>query len=226
MLSNYFRDSFALFSGGLGSVLSTVGTPEPLRETTQNLLQSASQINQPSQTLGQQIMIAGITAFGAFVVYVFGQIFTKFIIEPIHEQKRIIGEIADALIFYANKYFMLSEFYEIDPIGAVVVSSEEIKFRRRQAEKKKELNIQIVDRIRGLGTQLISRTYLIPMYSLLARFSIVKPMNKIVIAQTALIGLSNTVGTPDIENRRRFESDVREALDLFNPNEHEVERGS
>jgi hypothetical protein len=51
-------------------------------------------------------IIAGIT------IYVFGQIISKFFIESIHEQKKVIAEINDALIFYANQFYL----YEIkDP---------------------------------------------------------------------------------------------------------------
>lgn len=44
------------------------------------------------------------TVVSGTLVFVVGQIILKFIIEPIHKQKEIIGEIADALIYYANLY--------------------------------------------------------------------------------------------------------------------------
>src|SRR5215210_5586336 len=44
-----------------------------------------------------------ITAVLAVLVFVAGQIVQRFVLEPIQEQKRLIGEIAHALLFYANR---------------------------------------------------------------------------------------------------------------------------
>lgn len=50
------------------------------------------------------ILISCLTVLGGIVVFVMGQIITKFFIEPLHEQSKLIGEIAYSLIFYANLY--------------------------------------------------------------------------------------------------------------------------
>ena len=44
------------------------------------------------------------TVISGTLIFVIGQIILKFIIEPIHKQKEIIGEIADALIYYADVF--------------------------------------------------------------------------------------------------------------------------
>ena len=56
------------------------------------------------------VLIAGqlwdgvlVTAFVAVVVFVAGQILQGFVLEPIQEQQRLIGEVAHALLFYANR---------------------------------------------------------------------------------------------------------------------------
>ena len=51
-----------------------------------------------------EFLIASITIFGGFVVFVLGQMTLKFLIEPIHSQAEITGQIAHSLIFYANLY--------------------------------------------------------------------------------------------------------------------------
>lgn len=43
---------------------------------------------------------SALTIFGGVLVYVIGQVTSKFLIDPIHEQKKLIGEIGDSLIFY------------------------------------------------------------------------------------------------------------------------------
>ena len=44
-----------------------------------------------------------VTAFLAVIAFVAGQALLRFVAEPIQEQKRLIGEIAHALLFYANR---------------------------------------------------------------------------------------------------------------------------
>ena len=49
-------------------------------------------------------MTASVTIIGGVVVLVLGQLAAKFFIEPIHEQAKLLGEIAHSLTFYANVY--------------------------------------------------------------------------------------------------------------------------
>jgi hypothetical protein len=44
----------------------------------------------------------GLTILGGITIFVGGQILIKFIIEPFYEQSKLIGEIANSLIYYAN----------------------------------------------------------------------------------------------------------------------------
>jgi len=41
---------------------------------------------------------------GGVVIYVLGQITTRFLIDPYQEYRKTVGEIAYALVFYANVY--------------------------------------------------------------------------------------------------------------------------
>jgi len=54
--------------------------------------------------LTQIILTSSLTVLGGVLIYIIGQIISLFFIEPIHEQKKIIGEVDDALGFYANIY--------------------------------------------------------------------------------------------------------------------------
>lgn len=48
-------------------------------------------------------MVAAIvTAFLAVFVFVLTQSFLKLVLEPVQDQRRLIGEVAHALLFYAN----------------------------------------------------------------------------------------------------------------------------
>jgi len=43
-----------------------------------------------------------LTVFAGVTTYVLGQLILKFLIEPVHELKRTIGEIAHSLVEHAN----------------------------------------------------------------------------------------------------------------------------
>lgn len=47
---------------------------------------------------------ASVTILGGTVVLVFGQLTTKFFVEPIHAQAKLLGEIAHSLTYYAYVY--------------------------------------------------------------------------------------------------------------------------
>lgn len=152
---------------------------------------------------GQQLAVAGFTTFLGFLVYVLGQIITAFFIEPIHNQRQVIGEIADAIIFYANKYHYFPPY---------IFSSNLIR-----NEKMEDRDKFISDSIRKLGTSLISKTHMIPLYKYFVFLQIVKPMNNILKAKRALIGLSNLVNPADRNTQEKFENEIRESLGIFNP---------
>jgi len=203
-LSKFLRSSLVFASGG-GSLSSPADTStEQLVDTLRNLIQSIpQQTTQSQQVFGQQLVIAGLTVLGGFLVYVAGQIFTKFFIEPFHEQKRTIGKIADAIIFYANKYYYPLGYPTFDALN-----------REEREKNKSEL---ISNAIRKLGTQLISKTHMIPCYKLFVCLHISRPMTNIIKAKRALVGLSNLVGSPDRKAQIKFEKEIREALNIFDP---------
>src|SRR6266566_2919468 len=51
------------------------------------------------------IITSSLTIMGGVVVFVCGQIAVKFFIEPVHELRKLIGEIAYSLNFYANQIY-------------------------------------------------------------------------------------------------------------------------
>lgn len=48
------------------------------------------------------ILTACITIFGSVFVYIIGQLLSKFLIDPTHELKKVIGEVRLNLAFYAQ----------------------------------------------------------------------------------------------------------------------------
>lgn len=119
------------------------------------------------------ILTSGLTIIGGVIIYVFGQIADKFFIKSIFEQKQVIGEVLDALIFYANVY------------GNPNIAGMADKYD--EASKK----------FRQLSSMLAVKTSLIPYYNFFYKLKIVIKKENTEKAQTELIRLSNGVyGSP------------------------------
>ena len=122
-----------------------------------------------------------VTAVLAVLVFMAGQVLQRFVLEPIQQQKRLIGEVAHALLFYANR-------------GPVGFSREELDETR--------------DHLRGLAGQVRACIFYIPFYGSLARLGFVPTKEDALEAATHLVGWSNGMYSersgPDNLRRRRI----------------------
>jgi hypothetical protein len=120
----------------------------------------------------QLILTSSLTVLGAVIVLVAGQALSKFVIEPIHKQVTLVGEICDAIVFYANVY--------ANPSKAPLE-------RKDEASKT----------FRKLASQLKAITTGIPLYNFWAKFKLVPSKSDASKAYSNLIGLSNGVYSED-----------------------------
>jgi hypothetical protein len=141
------------------------------------------------------------TVLSGVSIFIIGQIIQKFIIEPIHKQKEIIGDIANALIYYANLYSN---------------STLENESKDSEISKKRE---EASEKFRKLGCQLISKTHLIPYYETLSILKIVVKKQNIVEARGNLIGLSNSmyprINSDDLEHNYKRVKELNNLLNLI-----------
>lgn len=122
-----------------------------------------------------EIGTAAATVLIGVVIFCITKILELFFIEPIFEQKKVIGEIADSLIYYAN----------------VIANPRPIGDERGQEAGKK---------LRQLATLLQSKTYMIPAYDLFASINAVRSKENIKETSSELILLSNSTVRPDQDN--------------------------
>jgi hypothetical protein len=145
-----------------------------------------------SNTDNNPFLTATLTILGGVIVYVLGQILLKFFIEPIHEQRKIIGEVADALIYYDNIYS-----------NPGIMSN--------QSDSGSE-------RFRELATLLQSKTQFISFYPLFERLKVVIASTEIYDASRNLIGLSNSMGRLNSGDRNSGRAvSIRLALNIYSP---------
>ena len=141
------------------------------------------------------VLTSAFTVLGGVVVFVLGQVATKFFLEPIHEQSRAISEIIDSLIFYANLY--------ANPDKRIPASAP-IEIERHKASNT----------LRRHASQLSSKTNMIPWYGLWEFIKIVPKRSCVTEACKGLVGLSNNLfsGTP--EDAREYRTQITKALNL------------
>ena len=120
--------------------------------------------------LEKVLLTSFLTVFGGIVVYIAGQIVMKFLIEPIHSYKKLIGEIAYSLVFYASA------------VSDIPGPNDPKSTLRKQA------------------SELMSTTYAIPAYSFWAFCGLFPKQKNIIKASAYLIGLSNSLGSSDISS--------------------------
>jgi len=138
-----------------------------------------------------------LTVLSGVLVFVLGQIFSKFFIEPIYEQKEIKGKISDALIFYANLYTNPKLGNEFD----------------RPKERGDATLL-----FRNLACELVSKTHMIPCYKYLSILQIVTKRKNIFDAHHDLIGLSNSMYPSDHTqtiNNSRYRDNLEKTLNLM-----------
>jgi hypothetical protein len=139
--------------------------------------------------LSGAITTAALTVFAGFVVFVAGQIVQRFVLEPVQEQRKVIGEIAHALLYYGNVY-LVEEAEKL----------EELKERRiSQLEEAQTA-------LRGLASRLRESLWAVPAYETLARIGWVRKKADILTASRELVGWSNSIfggSTAELIDRRR-----------------------
>jgi hypothetical protein len=118
----------------------------------------------------------------ALIGFVLTQSILKFFIEPIQEQRKLIGEVANALVVHANVSFDAGskEFLE---------KTKELPAER---EKIKETH----EALRGFSGRLRSSLWTIPLYGLFALVRLVPKATDVMEASDGLIGWSNSLVNP------------------------------
>jgi hypothetical protein len=149
-----------------------------------------------------------LTALVGVVVFVIGQIAVKSLIEPLHDQKKLIGEITGTIIFYSNVGAGVEQYY-YDQIRALAESQDPQKAmvieRYKDILRSHWSNSDEASRtLRRQATELLGKTRAIPLYGVLSFLGVVHKPDDVIAASSQLIGMSNSTHKgsfgPAIEN--------------------------
>ena len=123
------------------------------------------------------------------LVFTIGQLLTRFFIEPIYEQRKLVGEIADSLLYYAH--YLADSFDR--PIAEVGEAPD--KFRR-------------------FAAQLMAKTVAIPGYRFWGSLRVIRPFGEVIKAREALFGLSNNLHKANSERKVNLAQEIASALNI------------
>lgn len=123
----------------------------------------------------RELTTAALTALFGVVVYVAGQAGQRFLLDPVQEQRKVLGEIAFALLMYGN----VTHVAQIRASGMQVLELAE--------------PIDVSRTLRAHAARLQQSLYVIPFYGLLALLRIVPSRKKVLKAILGLTAWSNSI---------------------------------
>lgn len=119
----------------------------------------------------------------------FGQLFSKALLEPAIEARRVRGQIAYALVLYADVYS--------NPGG-----------------NKAEPMVEASKELRRLASELLARTYSVPGYGFFEALRFLPKIADVEAASRDLIGLSNSVHHGDAQTNTERRIAIQKHLRL------------
>jgi hypothetical protein len=134
-------------------------------------------------------LTAGLTILGGIIVFVSGQVITRFYLDPVDNLLQVIGEVSYGLVYYA-KYYTNPGY--------------------SQEEVAKEIEIEL----RKLASQLSAKANAVKGYKFFVKCKYLPSYTNVSIAKQELIGLSNSVrrGDPTVNYGR--EKRIQECLNI------------
>ncbi len=137
-----------------------------------------------------EAMTAALTVLAGFAVFVGGQIVQRFVLEPIQEQRKVIGEIAYVLLYHGN-------------VGRFV------PFESQQTRDN------IASTLRRLAGELRTTRATIPAYRQLERTQWVLKTENLLAASAHLVGWSNSVISASEDTLLEHMEAIRENLGIL-----------
>ncbi|MEW5986665.1 MAG: hypothetical protein AB1791_08535 [Chloroflexota bacterium] len=133
------------------------------------------------------VLTSSLTIFGGIVVLVVGELLQKFAIGPVHELRKVIGEIAHALTFYANL---------INNPGS------------DKTEKMDEAS----EALRQLAGQLRAHIQAIYLHKLWELLRTMPKQTAALEAAQMLIGLSNSIHNGHLDQNYKWSQEIKTLL--------------
>jgi hypothetical protein len=153
-----------------------------------------------------KVATAIVTALLAVVVFVLTQGFLKLVLEPLQEERRLVGEVAAALTVYERAFTLRVQPSSGSGTEPMVFGSS----REEAAEAAKAL--------RDLSGRLQAGLWAVPLYDLFAFFRIVPTVSAVVVATDELhmwySQLPNAVNEHQAQHIREARDTISKSLGI------------
>lgn len=144
------------------------------------------------------LLTSFLTVTSGVLVLAIGKIIEKFVIEPLHEQKKLIADIANALILYANVGSGIEQDY-IQRLSGVKEKELEDAAEKLRVERLHQIirhewtrTDNAKTHLRQQASELMGKTDAIPFYSLWAFLYRRPSYEDVTTASSFLIGMANS----------------------------------
>ncbi|MEX5283773.1 hypothetical protein [Nitrospira tepida] len=133
------------------------------------------------------LLTSALTIIGGVVVFSLSQIVQRFLVEPVHEQAKVIGEIFFGLVYYADRY-------------------------ANPGTGKMEAMTEVADTMRRYASRLAGTTHAVRCYRLFECFGLAPNREAVDQAVHKLIRISNSVHTGNGRENSADADNVRKLL--------------
>jgi hypothetical protein len=148
-----------------------------------------------------------LTAVAGVTVFVFGQIIQKWFVEPIQEQRKLVGDIVYSIIFHSN-LFKYTDYFRV----ASKIKQQVDKLKTTDAELLNEAYDLLKDRstegteqLRKLSSQIHRSIQVIPCYWILEKLRIVYSRDTLYDVANKLI---QWAANPELETTVESQNDI------------------
>jgi len=135
------------------------------------------------------LLTSALTILGGVLVFSLSQIVLRFLVEPIHEQAKAIGEIFFGLVYYADRY-------------------------ANPGSGRTEAMTEAADTLRRYASQLEGTTYAVRWYRLFERIGLAPSRERVNEAVGNLIRISNSIHTGNGRENSDDADKVKELLSV------------
>src|SRR5215510_8134795 len=152
-----------------------------------------------------------LTAVGGVAVFVMGQIIQKWFIDPIQEQRKLVGDIVFSIVEHSNLFHYSESFKTAAKAKFFAVKKEEIHIPAidEAYETLKERTSIGVEKLRGLSSQIHQSIQIIPCYWLLEKLRIIYNREKLLEVSRNLIEWSHN---PKLDTTIRCQNNIAHLL--------------
>jgi hypothetical protein len=154
-----------------------------------------------------------LTAVVGITVFVLGQIVQKWFIEPIQDQRKLVGDIVYSIVLHSNLFNYHDHFRSVSRLkqDADKLGADYVALLNEAYDRLKTRTDEGSEHLRKLSAQIHGSIQVIPCYWLLQTLRIVHSRDALYDVATKLVQWAQN---PELETTIQFQNDIATLLDV------------